>query len=261
MLLGFIITALAVSLGSNFWFDLLKKLVSIRGSGTNPDEAKLQLKKEVVAPLPDTSSPGGRMDTELKHSQKTEDPLDIAIRIYGDEIKSNKGVISIGKGYFRSAEGMAVSDRLQVYVCDEDTAVRIRSNFSRLRVSESEFIDVDILITGKPRILNGPASSATNIDKGIANANVLFGWGSFGCLVRNKYQPAQKYVLSCYHVMNGNYTWRNDGASRKVQNSSRMISEYFLPPGRYIPIFISPDLQSPITDIDTDFADFSTSNV
>jgi hypothetical protein len=40
MLLGFIITALAISLGSNFWFDLLKKLVSIRASGANPDESK-----------------------------------------------------------------------------------------------------------------------------------------------------------------------------------------------------------------------------
>lgn len=39
-LLGFIITALALSLGAPFWFDLLKKLVSMRGSGVNPDEKK-----------------------------------------------------------------------------------------------------------------------------------------------------------------------------------------------------------------------------
>ena len=37
-LLGFILTALAVSLGAPFWFDLLKKLVNIRSSGARPYE-------------------------------------------------------------------------------------------------------------------------------------------------------------------------------------------------------------------------------
>ncbi|MEL7159476.1 MAG: hypothetical protein AAFN92_01855 [Bacteroidota bacterium] len=36
--LGFILTALAVSLGAPFWFDLLKKLVNIRSSGARPYE-------------------------------------------------------------------------------------------------------------------------------------------------------------------------------------------------------------------------------
>ena len=37
-LLGFILTALAVSLGAPFWFDLLKKLVNIRSAGARPYE-------------------------------------------------------------------------------------------------------------------------------------------------------------------------------------------------------------------------------
>lgn len=39
-LLGIIITALALSLGAQFWFDLLKKLVAIRGAGLKPGENK-----------------------------------------------------------------------------------------------------------------------------------------------------------------------------------------------------------------------------
>lgn len=35
-LLGFILTALAVSMGAPFWFDLLRKLVNVRSSGTKP---------------------------------------------------------------------------------------------------------------------------------------------------------------------------------------------------------------------------------
>ncbi len=42
--LGFFLTALAISLGSSFWFDLLKKLVSIRGTGVKPEEK--EVKKE-----------------------------------------------------------------------------------------------------------------------------------------------------------------------------------------------------------------------
>jgi len=37
MLFGWIITGLAITLGAPFWFDLLKKLIQIRGSGSRPD--------------------------------------------------------------------------------------------------------------------------------------------------------------------------------------------------------------------------------
>ena len=37
-LVGYLITALAVSLGAPFWFDMLNKLVSIRAVGKSPDE-------------------------------------------------------------------------------------------------------------------------------------------------------------------------------------------------------------------------------
>jgi hypothetical protein len=39
MILGWLLTALAVSLGAPFWFDLLKKFMRIRAAGRAPDEA------------------------------------------------------------------------------------------------------------------------------------------------------------------------------------------------------------------------------
>lgn len=39
-LLGFLLTAVAVSLGAQFWFDLLAKLVKLRAAGPSPDEKK-----------------------------------------------------------------------------------------------------------------------------------------------------------------------------------------------------------------------------
>jgi hypothetical protein len=50
MLFGWMITAAAVSLGAPFWFDILKRFVSIRSAGKAPEEAPLK-PKAVQQPL------------------------------------------------------------------------------------------------------------------------------------------------------------------------------------------------------------------
>ena len=54
MILGWLITAFAVSLGAPFWFDLLNKFVNVRASGKAPEEEP-KPPKEVPAP----KKPGG----------------------------------------------------------------------------------------------------------------------------------------------------------------------------------------------------------
>ena len=44
-LLGWLVTALAVSLGATFWFDILKQLINIRNSGVRPSTATDQAKE------------------------------------------------------------------------------------------------------------------------------------------------------------------------------------------------------------------------
>lgn len=44
--LSFIITALAISLGAPFWFDLLNKFINIRGAGAKPSESKKEDKTD-----------------------------------------------------------------------------------------------------------------------------------------------------------------------------------------------------------------------
>jgi hypothetical protein len=51
---GWLITALAVSLGAPFWFDVLNKFVNVRGSGKAPEERPKKPKE-----LPQPRSPGG----------------------------------------------------------------------------------------------------------------------------------------------------------------------------------------------------------
>lgn len=51
---GWLITALAVSLGAPFWFDLLNRFINIRGSGKAPEEKPKEPKE-----VPQPSGPGG----------------------------------------------------------------------------------------------------------------------------------------------------------------------------------------------------------
>lgn len=46
VLFGWLITALAISLGSPFWFDLLKLLINVRNAGKSPSEKKSDTDKE-----------------------------------------------------------------------------------------------------------------------------------------------------------------------------------------------------------------------
>ena len=45
-MVGLLLTALAVSLGAPFWFDLLNKVVSIRSVGASPEEKAMKVQKE-----------------------------------------------------------------------------------------------------------------------------------------------------------------------------------------------------------------------
>lgn len=81
---GLLITALALSLGAQFWFDLLKKLVALRGSGTKPEaESQRQaLVKEI----------------KLKGSKITSsDPVELAISAYRNYWKTLPGFIAANK--------------------------------------------------------------------------------------------------------------------------------------------------------------------
>ena len=53
---GWLLTALAVSLGAPFWFDLLKKVISIRSAGKAPEEAKKASKPSRKQPEAEDSS-------------------------------------------------------------------------------------------------------------------------------------------------------------------------------------------------------------
>jgi hypothetical protein len=54
---GWIITALAISLGAPFWFDLLNKLINLRATGSKPDHEETQRNSSSVTTKPAQVSP------------------------------------------------------------------------------------------------------------------------------------------------------------------------------------------------------------
>ncbi len=81
---GIVLTALALTLGAQFWFDLLKKLVSIRSSGVKPEES--EEKKRQITQL--------KMEGEKVTSK---DPVEIAISENRAYWESLPGILAINK--------------------------------------------------------------------------------------------------------------------------------------------------------------------
>jgi hypothetical protein len=55
-LLGWLITALAATLGAPFWFDMLNKVIAIRGVGKSPEE-RPKAPRQVPLPLQPGETP------------------------------------------------------------------------------------------------------------------------------------------------------------------------------------------------------------
>ncbi len=220
--LGFFITAIALSLGAPFWFDLLSKLVSIRGSGVNPDKKKTSGN---IMDQPPPPNPAANL-LAVPPAPTSETPVDIALRIYGDTIKQIKGVVNVAQGYYKEAD--KVLKCVQINVEDQDTAVRVRSLYDQLRVGENDIVKTNVLITGRPVLSFG--STVTGIkEKGIKNKNFLYGWGSFSCLVKYSYSSEKKYLLTCYHVVNGDQSWNGKPTNRTILNyKDEVISSNFI---------------------------------
>lgn len=93
---GFCITALAICLGAPFWFDLLKKLVALRGTGINPLEKEKENTWEKV-----TKTEKPQMGTTIKNADK----IDIVIAANRGKWLAVPGVISVNKVFLKKEDG------------------------------------------------------------------------------------------------------------------------------------------------------------
>lgn len=68
-IIGWLLTAFAVSLGAPFWFDMLNKVISIRSSGRAPEE-KPKAPKEVPTPLEPGQTPAQAQQAQAVEEKK-----------------------------------------------------------------------------------------------------------------------------------------------------------------------------------------------
>ncbi len=175
---GIIITALALTLGAQFWFDLLKKFVSLRSVGVKPD--KIEEKENHL-----------RAITFQGEKVTSKDPVEIAISENRAYWESLPGYIAYNviKNKDDQYIELALEADLGQYI-KETVEVFIDMNLYEVRVKK--------LIAEKCKLFEEPIST-----NGTLNQNSTSVKGTAAGLVLNK-RTGKRAILTCGHVVKSN---------------------------------------------------------
>jgi hypothetical protein len=188
-ILGISITALMLSLGAPFWFDLLKKLVAIRGAGVKPEEKKQEKdKKETVA-----------AQASQKAIYNTDDPVEIALSKYKKSLETIPGVLAVQYDY--EIIGTTKTPCIEVVVAGHCNKKLIPAQY-KVTVNDIEHTVPVVIKDGQLAELH-VLPDASLLIKNSFHTNPAEGWGSVTGVVHNK-RTNQHAILSCSHVMGGN---------------------------------------------------------
>lgn len=200
-LLGFILTAFALSLGAPFWFGVLNKLVSIRGAGVKPEESKQDIKDSTIAAQSSRSVPGtGNLVTEQATvTGKAEQALDS----FTARIKNEPGIVAIALQHEHDDPSafimvMVETEKIRRYLEKKYGATEVLENDPGM--SDDFSIPVKYSIQDPNEVHAGMAGAE------IANISKELGHGTLGCFLKKKGSDAN-YILSCWHVMKDNADW------------------------------------------------------
>lgn len=201
---GFFITGLMISLGAPFWFDLLKKLVSIRGDGVKPEEKKVTntdvvMNENVAMRISPVQTSG--LDI-------IGDAADEALKIYHDLIRRIPGVKSV----FLAKERATQEKYIQVNVDTDITKEEVQSKFPILRVG-GVTVKQKIIVSGVPVSHIGEEGT-------ISNKSGKNGFGTIGCQLKCT-DTGETQILSCWHVMKGNRRYDFSDPDNKILDHNR----------------------------------------
>lgn len=190
--IGFLITGLMLSLGAPFWFDLLKKLVSMRGDGVKPEEKKVKNTDVVInedKQAKTSPAPGSGLNL-------IGDAADEALKIYHDVIRKIPGVKSV----FTARDRNTKQKFVQINVDSDITKGEVLSKFPVLRVG-GLLVKHVVMVSGVP--VSNVGEEGT-----ISNKSGRNGFGTLGCQLKRT-DTGEFHILSCWHVMKGNRDYSN----------------------------------------------------
>lgn len=179
---GLFITAVALSFGAPFWFDILSKVVSLRHAGVKPEEREAKLPPAEKTETPEEKKPAPTSPSV----QKGKDLVEEAMLRYRPLIQSVAGVKSVFT--FIDAER---TKKIQINVVDELTQREIASQFGELVVGNTIITPI-IKANGKAVSHQGPGM--------IYLKDTVDSEGSLGIVLVRR-ETMSKHILSCWHVM------------------------------------------------------------
>lgn len=179
---GILITAIALSLGAQFWFDLLKKLVALRGAGIKPEEN--EEKKKQLEKLKLTG------DTIT-----SKDPVEIAISENRGYWESLPGFIGVNKVINKGLPEIELTyeDPPQIH---SPVTVKVK-----IQNEEKEYkINVFTI-----KSVKGTFQNNDEVKKGMIRQDSTTALGTVAGLVRN-IRTGQRALLTCGHVARTDYS-------------------------------------------------------
>jgi hypothetical protein len=204
MIIGFLITAIAISLGAPFWFNLLVKLASLRNTGEKPEDKKYGFPDPAALPLnlkdatlSDQSAAGGPFDEE-------EDPVQAAIALIEEQLATMPGFIRVTLGWKRTMlPGVVIPDKtsaIEIQVADPKAEEAAKAILQHIKINYLVVFAYNSLAVAHaqiPRCGNSVYNTYTSTEI-----------GTLGCFAA-KQGDSGIYLLSCWHVIKGDTDYKN----------------------------------------------------
>lgn len=213
---GFILTALALSLGAPFWFDLLQKLVALRSAGIKPEEkdTAASVKHNPTGPSPVTPP----LNASPSPTASVPHPAQLdTIAQFRSSIYKENGVVAINSGWDATSPRRSI----EVHVKNIMIKNRLAKIFgTRLKMSTGEVIGISYSVMQDA--VNVVHMAAMTLGEGVGNKTQKNGFGTLGCYLGRE-ADNNSYLLSCWHVLKDDTQWNSAPVERNIIDTTGTI--------------------------------------
>ncbi len=205
-LLGWVLTAFALSMGAPFWFGLLNKLMTLRSVGVKPEDKTDTLTRNPSS-LETTSLPGF-----FEQSITTDITKQANVKI-GDlkrSLLAEQGVNGVG---IKPLQADGKQGELVILAETQQIADFLKNKYStaiKEALGASYGVDYKIKPPLRTQLLREGSE--------IRNESRELGSGTLGAFMRRK-KDQHLYFISCWHVMKDNSLWTMPPAKRNIIGS------------------------------------------